>query len=285
MTGRSYPRLPLVEFGRQLFDTKDLDPIYVALLACKLVGRQLDRWLIAYWCFYHAGLASYASEREGRDFWALLLKAAKNTSPTPSGGRWPRGTERRYFRGEAGVKAVYELRKRYGAWPEDMVHFVLGGPLGVRSVIDRAMQHPLFGPWIGFKVADMVDGVLGAQVCQDDLSVFLYNTPRQSIEENIKNGVVPRPCRSLSGAMGWLQRKLQECHIPHKPKSTPDWFSLETVWCKHLSHMHGHYPMYKDIEEIRHGLEPWTEVSKTARQFLKCMPAAPEPEREGFLWL
>jgi len=69
-----------------------------------------------------------------------------------------------------------------------------------------------------------------------------------------------------------LGRQLEDCRIPHKPGQPPDWFSLETVWCKHLSHQHGHYPLYHDINEIRHGLDPWLKSSPTVGRFLAAMP-------------
>lgn len=273
-----YLKLELVGFGKQLFNSYDLDPIYTSIIALRLEREQLYRWLVAYWLFYHSGFASMASEREGKDFWLALGKAARNRSRAPGGGRWPRGSERRHFRGDAAVKVVKTLYRRYGKHPEDMVRFIADGPMNVQSVIDRATQHPLFGPWIGFKVADMLDAVAGLPVEQDDVSVFLYKTPRESILENLKHLPIRKGGSEpvmLERAMVWLQKELKAHRIPHKPKQTPDWFSIETVWCKHLSHMHGHYPLYKDIVEIRHGLEHWVEASPTAQRFLRRMPAVP----------
>ena len=261
-------------FGRALFRTQDLDPIYVALLKTAR-GDQLHRWLVAYWLFYNAGAASWLSEREGKDFWHALMVAAKNETPTPFNGRWPRGAERRHFRGENAITAVDALQRRY-ARPEDMVTFLLDGQMDIRSVIARAQRHHQVGSWLAFKVADMIDAVLGAEVRQDDLTTFLYDTPRQSIIENWQAGRLPfttnDEATALTKAVFWLAEQLNDCIIPHKPGQRPDWFSLETVWCKHLSHVHGHYPKGKDIREIRHGLEPWLESSPTAKRFLGAMP-------------
>lgn len=272
--------MDLVPFGKALFSSADLDPIYVALGPALSKQPQLYRWLVAYWCFYHAGFACYASEHEGADYWEILERAAANADLPPVGDRWPRGTERRHFRGEASKRAVAKLRKAYRQ-PEQMVDRLLDGPSDIRSVIDRVREHYLFGPWIAFKVADMLDGCVGAKVLQNDMTLFLYDTPRESIQLNIEADNIPGvSAKNLSPdsfikAMRWLQRELRECQIPHKPHSTPDWFSIETVWCKHLSHCHGHYPLYKDIYEIRHGLEPWLSVSKTAKRFFAAMPRIP----------
>jgi hypothetical protein len=170
---------------------------------------------------------------------------------------------------------VDALQRRY-ARPEDMVTFLLDGPMDIRSVSARAQRHHQVGSWLAFKITDMIDAVLGAKVKQDDLTMFLYHTPRQSIIENWRAGRLPittnDEATALTKAVFWLAEQLNDCEIPHKPGQRPDWFSLETVWCKHLSHVHGHYPKGKDIREIRHGLEPWLESSPTAKRFLAAMP-------------
>lgn len=279
---QNYERLPLVEFGKILFDSRDLDPTYCALVGAKLPYKQLCRWLVSYWCYYSSGFASYASERTGKEFWKLLQQAAVNETETPIGGRWPRGAERRHFRGQTAIKAVAALQRRYGEVPEGLVDYLASGPMNVRAVIARVMEHPYFGNWIGFKAADMLDAVVGKLVNQDDVSVFLYDTPHASILANFENGVLPKPRtkadqeKPLEFAMEWLREQLSDCRIPHKPKSFPDWFSIETVWCKHLSHVHGHYPISKDLEEITHGVEPWVKASSTAKKFLAHMPKVPE---------
>jgi hypothetical protein len=264
----------VADFGRALFRTQDLDPVYVTLPKAITDQDQVARWLLAYWLFYSCGSASWLSEREGDEFWRALMVAAENQTPTPFGGRWPRAAERRHFRGAAAVKAVEALRRRYTR-PEDMVEFLLTGRMDVRSVIARAQGHYLVGPWAAFKIADTIDAVLGAEVAQDDITAFLYDTPRKSILESWKAGRLPIEATNgtvLEKAMRWLQQELADCEIPHKPGQAPDWFALETVWGKFHSHLTGHYPPYHDINEIRHGLQPWLKSSPTARRVLAAMP-------------
>jgi Amino acid:DNA transferase len=267
----------VVDFGRALFRTQDLDPTYLALPKAITDKDQLARCLVAYLCFYNVGLAAWLSEREGNEFWNALMVAAENKTPTPFGARWPRASERRHFRGAAAISAVDALQRRY-ARPEDMIAFVLDGPMDIRAVIARAQSHEGFGSWAAFKIADLCDAVLGAEVAQDDITAFLYDTPRKSIMENYEAGRLPFQATDktvLEKAMRWLQQELSDCRIPHKAGRAPDWFSLETVWCKFHSHLTGHYPVGKDVREIRHGLEPWLNSSPTARRFLAAMPQAP----------
>lgn len=271
-----YPKLGVVDFGKQLLASADLDPVYVALLGANLERKQLARWLIAYWLFYSSGFACWVSEQAISKFWDCLLEAARNEKPTPFHGRWPRGAERRHFRGEAAVKAVQLLWSEYGNSPEDMISSILEGPQDVRGIMERVKAHYLFGDWIAFKVADMLDAVWGAAVDQRELSAFLYDTPRKSILENWRGGrFLARASEEgevLVEGMLWLRDSLAGNFLPHKPKSPPDFFSLETVWCKHLSHVHGHYPLNKDVREISHGLLPWLPFSTTAKLFAKFMP-------------
>ncbi len=276
MLGRNYLRLSVVPFGQQLFRSADLDPVYVALPKAIAERGQLARWLIAYWLFYSCGFACWASERSKDCFWEALVTAATNHDPTPFLGRWPRGAERRHFRGAAAFAGIAQLRKRYDKRPEGMLDFLADGKMDARSVIERAKTHHLFGDWIAFKVADLIDAVWGVPVNQEDITVFLYKTPRESILAGWRNGQLPLKAKkeddALIEAMTWLQHQLRGCRIPHKPKQTPDWFSLETVWCKHLSHQHGHYPLLKDTHEIGEGLIPWMPYSGTAKRFATAMP-------------
>lgn len=276
MSARNYARLDVVTFGRQLLTSGDLDPCYLGMTGVK--REQYPAWLVAYCLFYNAGFASWASELSNKEYWPTLAVAAENVKPCVIGGRWPRGTERRHFRGQAAIKTVQALRKRY-ATPEQMLDFLVDGPLDIKSVIARVKTHPLFGSWGAFKVADLIDATGLAKVEQDDLEVFLYDTPRASILEKWKSKQLPLKAKeegpALQEAMAWLGKQLSDCRIPHKPKLKPDLFALETIWCKHHSHMHGHYHLNKDTLEIHHGVVPWTAISKTARDFKNALPEPP----------
>src|SRR5689334_9165626 len=77
----------LEKFGNDLLDTLDLDPVYVALHRARLDRATLKRWLLAYLCFYHGGVASRLAS--AKDFHLEARKAHDE--------KWPRGRERRHF--------------------------------------------------------------------------------------------------------------------------------------------------------------------------------------------
>jgi hypothetical protein len=71
------------DFGNDLIFSKDLDPVYPMLVQANLPEPQLHSWLIAYWCYYHVGVASYLSEFDGDAYWSRMAEAAANQTRTP----------------------------------------------------------------------------------------------------------------------------------------------------------------------------------------------------------
>lgn len=284
----SYPRLSIEEFGRHLITSGDLDPVYIALHKCAMQDTKLSRWLIAYWCMYHVGAACWLAEQSGPAFWDALEVAARNEQPAPTGGRWPRGSERRHWRGGQALASVAFLRAR-AKGPHELISELIseppveefGVPFTFHRISQRVQQWRAFGPWIGFKVADMVDRVLGIQVTFDQAAVFMFKDPEKAAmmlweqREGSKYPEGAKPKREV------ILTRVTEYLIDHfKDLQAPPLFDrpvniqeIETVLCKWKSHMNGHYPLLNDIHEIREGLEEWLPYSDTAKRFLACMPA------------
>lgn len=303
MAARDYPRLSIEAFGRQLITSGDLDPIYVALVNASIAGDmprpQLMRWLIAYWCFYHAGVACYLSEFVGNVFWQMMEVAAYNEQPTPTGERWPRGHERRHFRAKIAIESIRSLAERYSGNPERMVEGIiysstqpgavfegaLGvGPLTFPLVSARVQDHKAFGPWIGFKVADMVDRVLGRRVEFDNAAVFMFKDPEKAammLWEQRQGHLYPagaKPKREaiLNGVTDYLITTFADLTAPPLGDRPINIQEVETVLCKWKSHMNGHYPLFNDIDEIQTGLNGWRDKCDTARAFSRHMPTRPK---------
>lgn len=277
--GRNYERLDITTFGRHLLETGDLDPVYIALPRALEDADQLARWLVAYWCFYSGGLASWASEHEGQDFWRALLVAARNEEPTPFGGRWPRGHERRHARGKQGITMVTGLRDRYGDRPQDMVSYIAEAAPSYEAVARRAQEHPLFGPWISFKICDMIDRVLGTHVDFTEAAVFMFTDPVKAAlmlwrqHHGLPESARPKDQTAvIHQVVEHLKGVFRDFTAPPLHDRAVDLQEIETILCKWKSHMNGHYPLFNDIDEIRDGCEPWLPHSQTARAFLGMMP-------------
>jgi hypothetical protein len=289
MAGRKYDRLAIEHFGAHLLATGDLDPIYIALV--KLFRHPagsmpaLKRWLVAYWCFYHAGQASYISEAEGEEFWARMRACTKNEELSPIGQRWQRGHERRHFRGEAASKAIRTMMGKYLRSPEQLVDDITDGSLpegyslSFKEVTERAQRLPLFGPWISFKVADMVDRVLGIPVDFTGDDVFMFKDPTEAafrlwrLKAGLNESAMPKePAKAISQVVSYLTDYFENHKAPPLYDRPVGLQEVETILCKWKSHQNGHYPLNNDIDEIRAGCTPWKGVSDTAQQFMAAMP-------------
>lgn len=261
--------LPIEIFGRKLIRSLDLDPVYVGLVRANLPPKQLRKWLVAYWCFYSCGVASWLSEHKGYEFWDQMMIAAVNKKPTTINTRWPRAAERRHFRGAAAVDAVASLRNKYEGFPSAMVEYIIGTkppPLVFTDVLQRAKEHKCFGPWIGFKIADMIDRCLGIKVDFKDSDVFMFDSPSKAA------ALVYEERKPPGGTVMWLIKEFSDLKAPPFFDRRINIQEIETVLCKWHSHAHGKYEVGKDIYEVRHALNQWTNVSKTAARILKVMP-------------
>lgn len=286
---RSYERISVEQFGRQLITSGDLDPVYIALHRMDMGSSKLSRWLLAYWCLYHCGLACHLSEFQGEQFWDELEKAARNDTPSPVGGRWPRGSERRHWRGAQAITSCASLRSRYGAAPEGMVEYIASGPQGTLpfvTVAERAKEHAGFGPWISFKVADMLDRLGIRQVSFTGADVFMFKDPVLAAKMVYaqKAGMDPRRVREglikvkddvIPEVVGYLENEFRDLMAPPLFERPIGLQEVETVLCCWKSHMNGHYPLYNDIMEINDGLSPWLPSNSTARDMYLAMPKEP----------
>jgi hypothetical protein len=172
----------ILAFGHKLVTTRDLDPVYCAIFDARLPGDQLARLLLAYWCFYHLGSAAWISEHEGADYWRWMLVAAKNVGPEPPAAtgmqRWPRSAERRHFRGQKCFDAVTAISYMS---PRDRLEG-LAAMHSEREVMAEVQKWPMFGPWIAFKVADMLERCWGAHIHFDPDLVLMYDEPRKALD-------------------------------------------------------------------------------------------------------
>lgn len=277
------------EFGVQLVKTGDLDPVYTAIHSANLDEGTKHRLVLAYWCFYSlAAAARLAEAKTPAKYWELMEEAATFSPVGYEGKRpWPRGGERRHFRGWQAQGAMNALHSGY----KNATDAVMGLTDGknpqptYHSVSQAAQRHRGMGPWIAFKIADMSERILGMGTDFTDCELGIYKDPRQG------------------AALAWVERcqftletwkltpwaypitndELQSCVEHHvrlfqrKLLSAPptgdrlvNVQEIETIFCKYKSYRKGHYPPGKDIREISHGLSELR--SDLGDQLLKGMP-------------
>ncbi len=255
----------IITFGRDLIKTGDLDPVYIGLTGLNLDKEQMAKWLIAYWCFYHCGVACYISEMSSDyDYWVTMEEAAINAGEEVK--LWPRSAERRHFRGDKCVRAVEFLsRKPAEAWVDELTSQCR--PPGYvpsitcEEVMDCIQRWPLFGPWIAFKAADMLEACAGVPITFSDDIGLVYKEPRAALD--ILNPANPRQ------AWTQLRQAFADTDAPPLKRRKCGPQEIETICCKWKSFHNGHYWVGKDIKEVRHGLSGWGDL---AEKMLAAMP-------------
>lgn len=262
--------LSVVEFGRQLVETGDLDPVYTMLWEAQLEPRQLRQWLMSYWCFYHSGTASWIAEAlppANQWYWERMMRAAESSD-------YPRGTERRHFRGELSCKSVKWLADYPKGLDYMFTAFTEGPkPKSLKSVMDYVKTWVGFGDWIAFKVADMLERLDLCQIDFSDADTFLFDSPKEGAEiVAAKYGKFNVLAQSNPSrwAVDYLREELGQLKAPPRFERNLNGQEYETILCKWKSHLNGHYEVGHDIKEIRAGLLRFS-TCKLSQRLLKCL--------------
>jgi Alpha-glutamyl/putrescinyl thymine pyrophosphorylase clade 2 len=245
-----------VQFGRKLIQTQDLDPTYTAIHGATLAAPERARLLLAYACLYHLGAASRLATRRGAAFWEGLLAAAVNVDRD-----WPRGTERRHWRGKAACSSVGWLHGNFKR-PEDVVASWCCASFA--EVAAQVQRTPVFGPWIAFKIADLLERVHEVEVSFDNCALGVYKDPRMGaallLTGDQKQVITDE---ELGLVITKLHQALGPLKAPPSYNRLINVQEVETVLCKFKSHINGHYPPGKDTKEVYHALteQPWGRVA------------------------
>jgi hypothetical protein len=251
--------MELAEFALALMETRDLDPLYVMLWDA---GMAADEWLLAYWCFYHAGVASYCSELEGHAYWERMRSFAIMPKS-------PRGSERRHFRGKMAAESIRQLAINFYPRPDAVVEWLGLQGLGARQVMRRVTTLYGFGDWISWKMADMVERLdllqveFGVENLDDMFEASKEGAERAYERYSLQGDYLP-------AAYGYICHFTDEAGVlvPPREDRGVGVQEVETVLCKWKSHLNGHYHIGKDIVDIRGGLLDYAKC-KTSQRLLR----------------
>lgn len=253
--------LSVYEFGRELLRTNDLDPVYVLLHNSDVTGALLRHWLIAYWGFYHVGTASWITDGvSGDGYWNRMEQAAGSKE-------YPRSSERRHFRGGQALASVAFLKERgVQTLFKDIMKCQPGD---ASSVMESVKTWRGFGPWIAFKVADMLERLEILSVEFDDATT-MYDSPQKAAEHLYSlerpNDPPPQSVPEKAGVGSWalirVKQELRDLKAPPSFDRPVGNQEAETVLCKWKSYLGGHYHVGEDVEACRKAL--------TSNQFKDC---------------
>jgi len=250
-------QLPNIEaFSLALLNTEDLDPVYCMLWRAGLEPELLNRWLLAYFWFYHAGVASQIAESS--DFFHTALWAFDN--------KWPRGAERRHFRTSQARDSILWFKHTYGT-AANAIEALGDGTF--TQVASRVRAWPMFGPWITFKVADMLERVLARSVSFIDCRLDgVYEEPVEGAKIAAREW--GRPGLSFSDTVQLLLHAIGSRKAPPRYDRALNIQEIETCFCKFKSHRRGHYAVGKDTKEIFHGLTGRGPLATRLQGALMC---------------
>lgn len=248
-------RLGVVEFSRWLLETGDLDPLYVILWEADMPRSMLCRWLLAYFCFYSAGLACWIMSQP--NYWAAMARIPEQ------GTRYPRGAERRHFRGRMAIEAVHRLRTQYPEVEKLFGWLEAGGPTA-GGVMQRVKQLYGFGEWISWKVPDMCErlGVMQVKFVDRDVDLMFASSLEGAKETAARWAPSNDP---LMSAHQYLINQIGSYRSPPRRERAINVQETETCFCKWKSHLGGHYPLGKDTVEIFHGLTSYAHCRVTQK--------------------
>jgi len=174
--------------------TGDSDPVYWAVARAKQKPSHgypwATRFCVAMLAYYHTGTAAVAADYEGEEFWKHLHEIYPVA---------PRGSERRHFRGEAGLKSLRSMQK-FVHTPEDFFS-VFGKDY---AAVSRQCQKYLsgFGPYFQLKVCDYMDRCLGLKIeSYDGLEKNLPTEPARAVELMIPTAPIPYAFKRLCDEM------------------------------------------------------------------------------------
>jgi len=249
------------EFGRKLIVTGDIDPVYTIIWNCPEVVPVLKRYLLAYWCFYHMGTAAWISSPESEDgFWTRMMLAAESKE-------YPRCPERRHFRGANAMKSVAYLANR---GVDDLFDGFEDG-MTCREAMRECQTWVQFGPWIAFKVADMLERLKLVRIAFSPADVYLFDSPKEGAERlyTVLGETIPIGTSLQTWAVERLTTELQDLPAPPRFERRVSVQEVETVLCKWKSHLNGHYTLGEDIESCQKCLQRFGRA-KLSRSLLKA---------------
>jgi hypothetical protein len=158
------------KFANQMFKLEDADPGYMLLARAELDEAKKLRYILAWCTFYNPGLAARASDFQGAKFYEFLRYVYPHAK---------RASERRHFRGQAGLKAMAQWQSLYSK-PEAMVEACFASSyMGVRKNMSHMAQ---MGDYFYWKLADIQDTVFHKPVDFTGCEKYMPKVPKQGAD-------------------------------------------------------------------------------------------------------
>ncbi len=218
-------------FAKTMFKLEDADPGYMLLARAKLHREVKLRYVLAWCTFYNPGIAAIACQYRGAEFYDYL----RSVYPTAS-----RASERRHFRGQAGLKALYDWQRRFPR-PEAMIEACYAPTyLGVRKNMQDMTQ---MGDYFYWKLADIQDTVFAQPVDFTGCEKYMPKVPKQGAEMIYRLEFVDGEFdhTALVSTMTYITKRIELLPYPIKEGRKLALQEAETVCCVFKQHVVGDY--------------------------------------------
>lgn len=240
------------KFANQMFKLEDADPGYMLLRRADLPLAQKLRYVLAWCTFYNPGLAARASDFQGAKFYEFLRYVYPHAK---------RASERRHFRGQAGLKALAQWQSMYPK-PEAMIEACFASSyLQVRKNMFHMAQ---MGDYFYWKLADIQDTVMGKPVDFTGCEKYMPKVPKQGADmigdmENLF---------TLEVIMGVVTAHVSNLAYPVKEGRKLALQEAETVCCVFKQHVVGDYKFGFRSAKAYNRLKGMVAETTTAQKLL-----------------
>lgn len=213
------------KFASLMFKLEDADPGYMLLHRANMPAAQKLRYILAWCTFYNPGLAARASDFQGAKFYEFLRYVYPHAK---------RASERRHFRGQAGLKALAQWQSLYPK-PEAMIEACFASSyLQVRKNMSHMAQ---MGDYFYWKLADIQDTVMGKPVDFTGCEKYMPKVPKQGADMiGDLEGLF-----TLEVIMGIVTHHVGKLDYPVKGGRKLALQEAETVCCVFKQHVVGDY--------------------------------------------
>lgn len=253
-------------FSKVMFKLEDADPGYVLLKRAKLPEATKLRYVLAWCTFYNPGLAAVACQYQGDRFYDYLF----SVYPTAK-----RASERRHFRGKAGLLALNSWRSTYPK-PEAMIEATYGPHyLKVRQQMKGMAQ---MGDYFYWKLADIWDTVFDQPVDFTGCEKYMPKVPKQGAvlvwcdEQGMNRDAwreSPLMPGDLEDTMATITKYIEKVPYTVKPGRKLALQEAETVCCVFKQHVVGDYRFgFRSAKAAKRLLSVMDEAPKTAGPLL-----------------
>lgn len=154
-------------FTKRIYNEWDADPGYYALGLTPLKEAQKLRFAVAWCTYYNLGIAADASTRQGAAFWNYL----EGIFPSAK-----RATERRHFRGDAGLQALAQWRLSWPQ-PEAMAEHMVGS--NYFEIRKKGQMVRQYGDYFFWKWCDLNEVLWGSPLDMSNSEKYSPKLPQQ----------------------------------------------------------------------------------------------------------